>query len=362
MYKKKWICQKCGYETNKKQNYEKHISRPNACEKRLKRYEKNTNTQNVNPLIDNINNSKIYNINSEINICDINELNVSQNINSLIDNGSQNAQNINSLINPVSQNVNLNNTCYKCSKRFTRKSNLLRHLKICNGLDPLQCPKCKIFFSCAAAKSRHIKNVKCELVLTEDQQRIKELEEQLEESEAKRIEAENSKSTINYNITNNTNNTNNYFDHSINYNNYDNLNLDHITKEDIKRLFNNCRMQYPELSEDLTRMILSPKENQCIYLPEGQKSNTCAVIKDGVEMRKPLIRVLMDLGVQTATLIRDSNVIVRNKKDAVNNQFWADNRNACGLNISDIEYMTDNDKEIVQRNKNIVLDMSDGKI
>ena len=69
-----------------------------------------------------------------------------------------------------------------------------------------------------------------------------------------------------------------------------------------------------------------------------------------------------DLGVQTAILIRDSNVIERNKKDAVNNQFWADNRNACGLNISDIEYMTDNDKEIVQRNKNIVLDMGDGKI
>ena len=80
------------------------------------------------------------------------------------------------------------------------------------------------------------------------------------------------------------------------------------------------------------------------------------------EMRKPLIRVLMDLGVQTAILIRDSNVIEKNKKDIVNNKFWADNRNACGLNISDIDYMTDTDKEIVQRNKNIVLDMCDGKI
>ena len=121
-------------------------------------------------------------------------------------------------------------------------------------------------------------------------------------------------------------------------------------------------MQYPELSEDVTRMMLKPKENQCIYLPEGQKSNTCTVIKDGVEMRKPLIRVLMDLAVQAGVLIRDSNVIERNKKDVINNQFWADNRNACGLNISDIEYMTDNDKEIVQRNKNVVLDMGDGKI
>jgi hypothetical protein len=190
-----------------------------------------------------------------------------------------------------------------------------------------------------------MKIVKCEFVLSDEQQKIHDLQKQLEEEKQKRKEVEDSKATIN-NITN-INNTNNYFDHSINYNNYDNLNLEHITKEDIKRLFNNCRMQYTELSEDLTRMILSPKENQCIYLPEGQKSNTCAVMKDGTEMRKPLIRVLMDLGVQTAMLIRDSDVIERNKKDIVNNQFWADNRNACGLNISDIEYMTDTDKEVV---------------
>ena len=52
----------------------------------------------------------------------------------------------------------------------------------------------------------------------------------------------------------------------------------------------------------------------------------------------------------------------RIKKDIVNNQFWADNCNACGLNISDIDYMTDTDKEIVQRNKNIVLDVCDGKV
>ena len=179
---------------------------------------------------------------------------------------------------------------------------------------------------------------------------MKEKDKQLEEARAR--------PTTVYNTTNN----NNYFDHSINYNNYDNLSLEHIRTEDIKHLYDNCRMQYPELSEDLTRMILSPKENQCIYLPEGQKSNTCAVIKDGTEMRKPLIRVLMDLGVQAAMLIRDSNVIDRNKKDIVNNQFWADNCNACGLNISDIDYMTDTDKEIVQRNKNIVLDMCDGKV
>ena len=308
MYNKKWICEKCGYETNKKQNYETHIGRQAACEKRLNRLSNETDDKKVNP------------DDKKVNPCD----------------------------------KSLNN-CKYCNQTFSSKSYLMKHEKTCNGLNNLQCPTCKKMFGSKQSKYKHMKNVKCELVLTEDKQRIKELEEELKEKD-KQLEEARARPTTVYNTTNN------YFDHSINYNNYDNLNLEHITKEDIKRLFNNCRMQYPELSEDLTRMILSPKENQCIYLPEGQKSNTCAVMKDGIEMRKPLIRVLMDLGVQTATLIRDSNVIVRNKKDVVNNQFWADNRNACGLNISDIEYMTDADKEIVQRNKNIVLDMRDGKI
>ena len=298
MYKKNWICIKCDYNTNKKQNFEKHISRLTACEKRLKRHDKIHNVVSCSPK------------------CSPN----------------------------VVPNVVLCSPVVKSNVSTSINSN------------SFQCQTCQKVFSCRQNKYRHIKAGKCISIKDKDKQ-IEELKQQLKEEKQKIKEDVITKSTINnYNITNN------YFDHSINYNNYDNLNLDHITKEDIKRLFNNCRMQYPELSEDLTRMILSLKENQCIYLPEGQKSNTCAVMKDGLEMRKPLIRVLMDLGVQTAMLIRDSNVIEKNKKDIANNQFWADNCNACGLNISDIDYMTDTDNEIVQRNKNIVLDMCDGKI
>ena len=347
MYNKKWICNKCGYETNRKQNYETHIGRQAACEKRLRRLSNETLCQTV------VQNGRTVAPSGH---------NVALGV-------APSGHNVALGVNSNNVTIERSNKCNKCNKILSSKRNLERHEKQCNGDHPLQCSICKVYFKTRQGKYKHMKNVKCELVLTEEQQRIKELEEeleerdkQLEESEAKRIEAENkSKTTVNYNITNNNNN-NNYFDHSINYNNYDNLSVDHITKDDIKRLFNNCRMQYPELSEDVTRMMLKPKENQCIYLPEGQKSNTCTVIKDGVEMRKPLIRVLMDLAVQAGVLIRDSNVIERNKKDVINNQFWADNRNACGLNISDIEYMTDNDKEIVQRNKNIVLDMGDGKI
>ena len=348
-----FICKTCNYNTNRKYNLELHKRSPNACEKRQKRDDKKIAQQNI-PYIQ----QKVPTAQQNIPY-----------IQQKVPTAQQNIPQIQQKV-PVSNNNE--HICKFCNKKLSSKQRLSSHENTCNGLQPLQCPTCKEIFLNAKAKYRHIKKGNCEFILSVEQQKIKDLEEQLEEcgkeleerdkelkeEKQKRKEAEESKSTINnINITNN-----NYFDHSINYNNYDNLNLDHITKEDIKRLFKNCRMQYPELSEDLTRMILGPKENQCIYLPEGQKSNTCAVIKDGIEMRKPLIRVLMDLGVQTATLIRDSNVIVRNKKDVVNNQFWADNRNACGLNISDIEYMTDNDKEIVQRNKNIVLDMSDGKI
>jgi len=318
MYNKKWICEKCGYETNKKQNYETHIGRQAACEKRLNRLSIETDDKKVN-----LNDKKVNPDDKKVNLND-------------------------KKVNPDDDSIN---NCKYCNQTFSSKSYLMKHEKTCNGLNNLQCPTCKKMFGSKQSKYKHMKNVKCELVLTEDKQRIKELEEELKEKD-KQLEEARARPTTVYN----------YFDHSINYNNYDNLNLEHITKEDIKRLFDKCRMQYPELSEDLTRMILRPKENQCIYLPEGQKSNTCAVIKDGIEMRKPLIRVLNDLGAQTATLIRDSNVIQRNKKDVVNNQLWADNRNACGLNISDIEYMTDTDKEIAQRNKNIVLDMRDGKI
>ena len=330
---KTFICETCHYTTNRKYNLELHQCSPNACEKRLKKDDKNNRVKIV------ANFDKTVAGSSAI-VADFDKT--------------------------VAKQLNDAKCCNFCNKSFATKRSKEKHEDKCNGVHSLQCPTCKVEFTSKFSKYRHIKKANCEFILADEQQKIKDLEDQLEEcgkeleeEKKKRKEVEKKSNTTinNYNITNN-----NYFDHSINYNNYDNLNLEHITKEDIKRLFDNCRMQYPELSEDLTRMILSPKENQSIYLPEGQKSNICAVMKDGTEMRKPLIRVLMNLGVQTAMLIRDSDVIKRNKKDIINNQFWADNRNACGLNISDIEYMTDTDKEVVQRNKNIVLDMCDGKI
>ena len=339
---KMFLCETCGYNTNRKYNLELHKRSPNACEKRQKRDGKKSSGANVSR----------------------NGANVSLSGGNVSPNGANVSPNgANVSLNEI--NIIKNNYCKKCCKQFKRKIDFTNHHNKCDGINPLQCSTCKLCFSTRQAKFKHVKNVKCEIVLTEEQQKIKDLEKQLEESEAKRKEAENkSTTTINNNITNNniTNNNNAYFDQTINYNSYDQLSLEHISEEDIKRLFNSCQMQYPELSEDLTRMILSLKENQSIILPEGQKSNTCAVMKDGLEMRKPLIRVLMSLGMQTAMLIRNSNVIEKNKKDIVNNQFWADNRNACGLNMSAVDELNETEKEIVQRNKNVLLDLYDCKV
>jgi len=344
---KTFICETCHYTTNRKYNLELHQCSPNACEKRLKKDDKNNRVKIVADFDKTVAGSSAIVADFDKTVAGSSAI-------------------VADFDKTVAKQLNDAKCCNFCNKSFATKRSKEKHEDKCNGVHSLQCPTCKVEFTSKFSKYRHIKKANCEFILADEQQKIKDLEDQLEEcgkeleeEKKKRKEVEKKSNTTinNYNITNN-----NYFDHSINYNNYDNLNLEHITKEDIKRLFDNCRMQYPELSEDLTRMILSPKENQSIYLPEGQKSNICAVMKDGTEMRKPLIRVLMNLGVQTAMLIRDSDVIKRNKKDIINNQFWADNRNACGLNISDIEYMTDTDKEVVQRNKNIVLDMCDGKI
>ena len=52
-------------------------------------------------------------------------------------------------------------SCDKCGKRYVSKRDFKRHMESCNGLNVLQCPTCHKTFSHRAAKSRHIKNVKC---------------------------------------------------------------------------------------------------------------------------------------------------------------------------------------------------------
>ena len=54
--------------------------------------------------------------------------------------------------------------CEKCNKKLSCFKSLNRHLKICKGVNSLQCPTCKKTFTTREGKYKHMKNVKCEPV------------------------------------------------------------------------------------------------------------------------------------------------------------------------------------------------------
>ncbi len=51
--------------------------------------------------------------------------------------------------------------CKKCNKKYLTKKHLDNHIKKCNGLNSLTCPRCMKHFSTHGAKSRHIKDNNC---------------------------------------------------------------------------------------------------------------------------------------------------------------------------------------------------------
>jgi hypothetical protein len=166
---------------------------------------------------------------------------------------------------------------------------LNEHLKICKGVSSLQCPTCKKVFSSAPGKYQHLKNVKCELVIIEDEKdkEIKILKQQLEEERSK-VKVQNITINENCNKTINTNNTNNYiyFNNNIDYNDYDNLSIDHITPEKIEEMYLKYGKRFDEVAEVFIREIFSIPENQSYHLTEGPKSSVVSVIKDKKEILK----------------------------------------------------------------------------
>jgi hypothetical protein len=58
------------------------------------------------------------------------------------------------------------NQCVKCEKNLSTANSLKQHMLICKGCHILQCPTCLKKFSSRASKSQHIKNIKCEPVIS----------------------------------------------------------------------------------------------------------------------------------------------------------------------------------------------------
>jgi uncharacterized C2H2 Zn-finger protein len=103
--------------------------------------------------------------------------------------------------------------CEKCSKSYLTSKSYNNHIKDCNGLNILTCPKCMFTFADRSGKSKHIKKNNCK---------------------PKSIAFANEKPNITNNTTNNiTNNniTNNITNNYYITNNFEKERLDYITKE-----------------------------------------------------------------------------------------------------------------------------------
>ena len=92
----------------------------------------------------------------------------------------------------VADQLNNDKCCKFCNKSFATKRTKDKHEDKCNGIHSLQCPTCKVEFTNKFSKYRHIKKANCEFVLSDEQQKIKNLEERLEHKE-QQLEVEKQK-------------------------------------------------------------------------------------------------------------------------------------------------------------------------
>ena len=110
-------CEHCGYTTNFKSNFKKHINRINPCYRREKHNIKMT-----------ANNTKMTANNTKMTANNTNDERLA---------------------------------CSKCLKVFTRMVYKRKHEEICTGVDSLTCPICYMRFEYQVAKYRHIKSKCC---------------------------------------------------------------------------------------------------------------------------------------------------------------------------------------------------------
>ena len=133
-----YLCEVCGYKTNRLLNFKRHEARKTPC--------KNKNEQ-------------VIMINS--NNADGGNVNVSGgNVNVSGENVNVSGENVNA----DGGNVNANSKkhiCFKCNKEFKRSIDCKKHTDSCDGTNSLQCKICLKVFVTRQGKHQHIQYVKC---------------------------------------------------------------------------------------------------------------------------------------------------------------------------------------------------------
>jgi hypothetical protein len=154
-----------------------------------------------------------------------------------------------------------NNICIKCQKPLSTKSSLQKHIKTCKGVSkPLECYLCHKVFSTSGNKSRHLKICKGSI----DISTIPSIIDQSQTAEVINNNINNSTNTTN-NTTNNNNITNNIHNTIVMYNDQNiEFKDDHITKKDLKRIFNGASVQSIQAISQYALKLLENIDNLCV--------------------------------------------------------------------------------------------------
>lgn len=185
------------------------------------------------------------------------------------------------------------NVCDKCGKSFTRVYTLNTHQKVCQGIDPLQCPKCLCFCSSRYAKSRHVKD--CSGVMTPTQ--IVPVPSAVVPTSAVTRTDDTPITTTNHNtmnIQNQTNNVNtttnniekveNHVTNIIVFDPEGSLLNDRLDRKTMKRIFprnsDNLRPQLCNYAAELLKL----RENQYVRKPHMTNSYSHVHTEDGWKM------------------------------------------------------------------------------
>jgi hypothetical protein len=275
-----YYCDVCLYQTSRKYNLQLHVSRKNSCvpEKKNVRY------KNVLPKID------VFdpNIDAEHQHLDQFDPNIDaehQYLDQIYQNGEQRVSTM------------CKNSCMKCKRVFASKSGVIKHQKICKGINSLQCPTCLKIFKSAPGKCHHTKNVNCE-------NSDKTLEK---ENERLRTENEFLKTNKLINITtNNINNINNTSTIKIQLNSYDKPNTEHITSKLMARLFKIHKTDPNLILNETVRRIYKNEdfpENNSIKLLN--RSAYTKVYYGDKEITLPIDEVLQTILTQMSELCGD---------------------------------------------------------
>jgi hypothetical protein len=153
----------------------------------------------------------------------------------------------------INVDINIDDTsCIKCLKNFSSVKTLNRHKKICKGVsNTLECHLCHKVFTTPQGKSQHLK--KCTI-----------------SKESNTIIDQSQNAEVINNTTNNT--TNNTINGNVNIQNtivmYNDQNIefkdDHITKRDLKKIFNGASVQTIQAISTYALKLLENIDNLCI--------------------------------------------------------------------------------------------------